>query len=249
VSCNGTAESIEPLVRLDNRACRLEFLSPVRTPRCNNPSLEGEPVDIGEAEKRAESMEVRTARQPDGNVSVDRWPFSTQEIAGSLKYGLCVFGIRSVCTASIWTKVWTFSSPFSTPTTYCSTLHPGMQITLLHYTQVHLRFQHLNLRFPLSWSSRQNVKEWHCEGGLLFGEITYWTIREVRLARLRQSRAEVERLPTFQQLGGAGVQLNTVIKGGSNGAISSALQTQLTRRTCQTCTSSWTSTSLRMQSG
>lgn len=61
------------------------------------------------------------------------------------------------------------------------------------------------------------MKSWYHEGGPFFGGIIYWTIREVLLARLRQSRAEVERLPTyFQQLDEASISLSTMIKGGSN---------------------------------
>src|SRR6266404_1700233 len=65
----------------------------------------------------------------------------------------------------------------------------------------------------------KNVKTWHQEGGAFFGEVIYWTIREVLLAKLTQSRVEVERLPIyFQRLYDAGIYLNTMIKGGSNGA-------------------------------
>ena len=64
----------------------------------------------------------------------------------------------------------------------------------------------------------KNVKTWHLEGGPFFGEIIYWTIREVLLTKLRQSRMEVERLPTyFRQLSNTGICLSTMIKGGSHG--------------------------------
>ena len=65
----------------------------------------------------------------------------------------------------------------------------------------------------------KNVKSWHQEGGVSFGEVIHWTIREVLLVKLRQSRAEVDRLPIyFQQLDDAGIYLNNMIKGGTNSA-------------------------------
>lgn len=55
-----TAKSLRFIARLDSQACRSEFSSLLRTLRCNDPPLEDEPADMGEAEKRAETMEVKT---------------------------------------------------------------------------------------------------------------------------------------------------------------------------------------------
>ena len=54
-----TAKSLRFIARLDSQACRSEFSSLVRTLQCSDPPLEGESADMGEAEKRAETMEVK----------------------------------------------------------------------------------------------------------------------------------------------------------------------------------------------
>src|SRR5258706_6481181 len=100
-----------------------------------------------------------------------------------------------------------------------------MQITVLGYRLVNhtLRcicdFNAYTIDFHFRDRDGKNVKSWHHEGGPFFGEVIHWTIREVLLTRLKQSRAEVERLPTyFRQLDDTGISLSTMIKVGSSSA-------------------------------